>query len=756
MGHSATFPIAHPPHPSEQHPPPHPLESEDETSSEPAEAITPTSDAQGPSFTHHGTDNALSTSPSQVNGPQIVNTPASPQAKNLAHRPAPAAAAAAPAMSPSEGRTPNKPMRGLSKTFSKMFRRSNSSHNMETNSGKGDTFANWNFDGSATSSKLQPTGGSHLPAGFVGGRRMSLSANVSPSHSTSHSPATSGSPSSTVVSLSGGAAAADPASEGPAPTSMLTPDKRAATGFSLRGGKGPRITFAGPSHQRQRSHTDIKPDAARDPGLADVAELGSPDTDFLQPETGVGLKARRMSMQLPDDFVVDSVELDTEFTSTSKLPGRRGKLLGKGATSTVKLMTRKGAAAQDGEPRIFAVKEFRKRHSSEDRDEYDKKVKSEYSIAHALHHPNIVASERLCTHAGRWNVVMEYCPQGELFGLVQKKYLQLEDKLCLWKQLLRGVAYLHAHGIAHRDIKLENLLMTDAGVLKITDFGVSEVFSGEHPGLRSGGGQCGRNMGEVRTCEPGICGSLPYIAPEVLAKNGMLSCFERATLLFDADTTARHVRPAPARRLVHGHRAPDAHLRRPAVDRGLGRKAARVRQVPRRLHQVAGGQGRERARAQAQRHGLAQRLRALLRAPPQARHPRAAAQDAAPAAGAARRHPRHPGRPLGAHHRVLLRGRRGGAAGRAGRADARGLLRQRRGGQRQRQRQRQWHEAHGGGEARVRRQPLLQEGRHEGGQEAQPPAAQAAQDPAAPLRHGRRVPVSGARACECDVAALAA
>jgi len=62
--------------------------------------------------------------------------------------------------------------------------------------------------------------------------------------------------------------------------------------------------------------------------------------------------------------------------------------------------------------------------------------------------------------------------------------------------------------------------MTSDSKLKITDFGVSEVFSGIHPGLREAGGQCGMSMGAVRRCAPGICGSEPYIAPEVLTKGG--------------------------------------------------------------------------------------------------------------------------------------------------------------------------------------------------------------------------------------------
>jgi protein-serine/threonine kinase len=238
-------------------------------------------------------------------------------------------------------------------------------------------------------------------------------------------------------------------------------------------------------------------------------------------EQGTGLKARRMSLSLPDDFTVDVVDLHTEFGDESRMFGKRGKTLGKGATSKVALMVRKGSSSSE----LYAVKEFRGKASSENSEEYEQKIKSEYSIAKSLHHPNIVETVRLCTHQGKWNHVMEYCEAGDLYTFVSKKFLQKEDRLadrlCLFKQLVQGVNYLHEHGIAHRDIKLENLLITNQSKLKITDFGVSEVFSGIHPGLRSAGGQCGIEMKEVRLSPPGICGSMPYIAPEVVRKESM-------------------------------------------------------------------------------------------------------------------------------------------------------------------------------------------------------------------------------------------
>lgn len=302
---------------------------------------------------------------------------------------------------------------------------------------------------------------------------------------------------------------------------------RASTGLTLR---GRAVNFVGatigrghrpPKTPRRASSFDTgdRPSGAPLPKHVDEEKMYPPQRLPwpLPPDAGTGAKARRMSLSLPDDFTVDVAELLTEFEYQSKLLGRHGRHLGKGAASKVTLMGRKGCPGE-----LYAVKEFRGKSNRESQQDYENKIKSEYSIGKSLHHPNIVETIRLCTDHGRWNHVMEYCSEGDLFSLVQKGFLKGEDRkkdrLCLFKQLIQGVNYLHANGIAHRDIKLENLLLTKDSKLKITDFGVSEVFSGTHPGLRESGGQCGQNMGEVRLCAPGICGSEPYIAPEVLEK----------------------------------------------------------------------------------------------------------------------------------------------------------------------------------------------------------------------------------------------
>lgn len=303
----------------------------------------------------------------------------------------------------------------------------------------------------------------------------------------------------------------------PGPPDMLSKKNRASTGFSFKDravnfATGGRNSDKRPGRRRASSFDNGKRQQAAEPQGMARQDL------YMAADVGVGVKARRLSLSLPDDITIDIGDLNTEFESQHKFFGRHRDQLGKGATARVRIMARKGFPGE-----LYAVKEFRGKNSQETKEEYDKKVKSEYSIAKSLHHPNIIETIRLCVDHGRWNHVMEYCSEGDLFSLIKKGHLKAEDRagdrLCLFKQLIQGLNYLHANGIAHRDIKLENLLITKDSKLKITDFGVSEVFSGIHPGARESGGECGRQMGDVRLCNPGVCGSEPYIAPEVLAKD---------------------------------------------------------------------------------------------------------------------------------------------------------------------------------------------------------------------------------------------
>ncbi|KAL6409787.1 HAL protein kinase [Ilyonectria robusta] len=407
------------------------------------------------------------------------------------------------------------------RTMSSFFRRSTSQAHMAKESAIVDSAP------SVASGVSDPTSNGQPRAGHT--RRFSM--NRSSATTRSNSPPSPGSPLEMRQSAHD---TSDRPANGTIPSQNdFTKKNRASTGLTLR---GRAVNFVGSTvtrgstrgnHRQQLRRRASSFDGGSRPTtpIAAGAEHHHDEATYpperlpwaLPPDSGTGAKARRMSLSLPDDFAVDVAELQSEFEYQSKFLGRHGKHLGKGAASKVTLMNRKGYPEE-----LYAVKEFRGKSHRETQQDYEKKIKSEFSIAKSLHHPNVVETIRLCTDHGRWNHVMEYCSEGDLFSLVQKGHLKGEDRkkdrLCLFKQLIQGVYYLHANGIAHRDIKLENLIITKDSKLKITDFGVSEVFCGTHPGLREAGGQCGRNMGDIRLCSPGICGSEPYIAPEVLEK----------------------------------------------------------------------------------------------------------------------------------------------------------------------------------------------------------------------------------------------
>lgn len=149
--------------------------------------------------------------------------------------------------------------------------------------------------------------------------------------------------------------------------------------------------------------------------------------------------------------------------------GKFGKVLGSGAGGSVRLMKR----SSDGV--TFAVKQFRERHSYESERDYNKKVTAEFCIGSTLHHGNIIETLDIVFEKGRWYEVMEYAPF-DLFAIVMTGKMAREEVNCCFLQIFAGVTYLHGMGLAHRDLKLDNVVVNEYGIMKIIDFGSAIVF----------------------------------------------------------------------------------------------------------------------------------------------------------------------------------------------------------------------------------------------------------------------------------------
>lgn len=187
--------------------------------------------------------------------------------------------------------------------------------------------------------------------------------------------------------------------------------------------------------------------------------------------------------------------------------GKVGKELGSGAGGSVKLIVR----PSDG--RTFAVKEFRPRRSTESMKDYTRKCTAEYCIGSTLRHPNIIKTIDIILENNRYFEVMEYAPI-DFFAVVMSGRMSRAEINCCIKQIIEGVAYLHSLGLAHRDLKLDNCVLSEDGILKIIDFGSAVIF--KYPYDQYGGKD---------TVHPahGIVGSDPYLAPEVLKSSNSYS-----------------------------------------------------------------------------------------------------------------------------------------------------------------------------------------------------------------------------------------
>lgn len=189
--------------------------------------------------------------------------------------------------------------------------------------------------------------------------------------------------------------------------------------------------------------------------------------------------------------------------NTTSIPFSRrytkvGENLGAGAGGQVKLIKR------ISDNKVFAVKEFRARFSTESKRDYTKKITSEYCIGSTLKHPNVIETIEISFENDRLVQVMEYCDY-DLFAIVMSNKMSEEEINCCFKQILSGVKYIHSIGLAHRDLKLDNCVINKDGIVKIIDFGAAVVF--QYP------------FSNTLIESTGIVGSDPYLAPEVCVFN---------------------------------------------------------------------------------------------------------------------------------------------------------------------------------------------------------------------------------------------
>lgn len=122
----------------------------------------------------------------------------------------------------------------------------------------------------------------------------------------------------------------------------------------------------------------------------------------------------------------------------------------------------------------------------------------EIKVLATLEHPNIAVLRTALQVGNRILMIMEFVDGVNLQDKLGDGPLPLADAVACVRQVLRALAFAHARHVIHRDIKPPNILMTSAGLVKLTDFGIARSVGSD--GTLTGTGMA--------------IGSVSYMSPE--------------------------------------------------------------------------------------------------------------------------------------------------------------------------------------------------------------------------------------------------
>lgn len=222
--------------------------------------------------------------------------------------------------------------------------------------------------------------------------------------------------------------------------------------------------------------------------------------DELAAGVGIAADEARYVVQLPKRSRPDMQSSLSPEADACRQKYEIRQILGAGAFATVRYAVQRS----NGAPFAVKILNQRKLAITNANAKATELFKREIEILQSTRHPNIVQYVDMWADATEIYLVLEFLAGGDLMDYIMRRGKLTEPAtVSIVRQVLDALVYCHRIGIAHRDIKPENILLTtdNPPIAKLTDFGLAKMV------------------------EPGsflktFCGTLTYVAPEVISMHG--------------------------------------------------------------------------------------------------------------------------------------------------------------------------------------------------------------------------------------------
>ncbi|KAJ1734456.1 Serine/threonine-protein kinase [Coemansia sp. Benny D160-2] len=247
----------------------------------------------------------------------------------------------------------------------------------------------------------------------------------------------------------------------------------------------------------------------------------------LDTRTNKRVAAKIIPLQQPDAPIYFPTGLDTTTTNlASQIKHAKAREVVNGPVDPsvepwktwlvpLALESRQDLAAAIGIPpriqRKMRVLQPRERYTTKDRERRENKdirIVREVAINRLLYHPNICMLHDVVVQPNNYYIFQELVSGGQMLDyIISHGRLKEKHARRFARQIASAIDYCHHNSIVHRDLKIENILISASGNIKLIDFGLSNLYS-----PRS---QLSTFCGSLYFAAPELLNAQPYTGPEV-------------------------------------------------------------------------------------------------------------------------------------------------------------------------------------------------------------------------------------------------